>query len=39
MYEIVDKIAKMSEILDKVGHISKINQKFKNLFNKFLDTI
>ena len=39
MSKIVDKIAKMSEILDKIGYIFKKNQKFKNLFHRFLDTI
>ena len=39
MSKIVDKIDKMSEILGTISHISKKNQKFKNLFNRFLDTV
>ena len=37
MSKIVDKIGKMSEILDITSPISKRNQKFKNLFHRFLD--
>ena len=39
MSKIVDKIGKMSEILDIMRHISKKNQKFKNLFQVLLEPI